>query len=156
MKLRARTSVHHARMSLPSRERELKRPLLARRKTRHHVAPLAGARIETLLPSRGEFVFHVAPLAGARIETGKNGTAMVFKPPSLPSRERELKPSSNIGCVEPRASLPSRERELKPTSGHRRRSPDTSLPSRERELKPGRMAPQWFSNRRRSPRGSAN
>ena len=43
--------------SLPSRERELKRPPRRSRQLRSHVAPLAGARIETKFTSLKSVVF---------------------------------------------------------------------------------------------------
>ena len=54
----------------------------------------------------------VAPLAGARIEIERR-TAEIYKPGSLPSRERGLKSGININHDEPIESLPSRERGLK-------------------------------------------
>ena len=55
-------------LSLPMRERELKpcRPIPT---TRYHVAPHAGARIETPGARRRRCITAVAPHAGARIET---------------------------------------------------------------------------------------
>ena len=74
---------------------------------------------------------------------------------SLPSRERELKPSTIASTPKILASLPSRERELKQAGGNQMAEGQRSLPSRERELKRVRLV---FSaiRRSRSPRGSAN
>ena len=56
-------------VSLPSRERELKRSSSDLGVTPHNVAPLAGARIETAGRWCRSPLSSVAPLAGARIET---------------------------------------------------------------------------------------
>ena len=80
------------------------------------------------------FETNVAPLAGARIETAAR-RSIVSSSASLPSRERELKPSHAKRKSSGNASLPSRERELKRRRDHRRYMQGRSLPSRERELK---------------------
>ena len=54
----------------------------------------------------------VAPLAGARIET-LMVCIIQTAGGSLPSRERELKPQTRIVEIKSVMSLPSRERELK-------------------------------------------
>ena len=56
-------------MSLPMRERELKRCVINRCNQRLKVAPHAGARIETTIECRQKEMTAVAPHAGARIET---------------------------------------------------------------------------------------
>ena len=60
-------------VSLPSRERELKRRLSAALHSGAQVAPLAGARIETVNAMERLCLSIVAPLAGARIETDNGG-----------------------------------------------------------------------------------
>ena len=57
-------------VSLPSRERELKRVVAQLVNQGRLVAPLAGARIETTALTVRASTLSVAPLAGARIETG--------------------------------------------------------------------------------------
>ena len=86
------------------------------------------------------FSLWVAPLAGARIETLRSCGRVIDKV-SLPSRERELKHrrAETTGCKN--LSLPSRERELKLSRAARRKKVLPSLPSRERELKPHRCYP---------------
>ena len=56
-------------LSLPSRERGLKPVLKDGDKNTFMVAPLAGAWIETPMPSLDGVLHDVAPLAGAWIET---------------------------------------------------------------------------------------
>ena len=72
------------------------------------VAPLAGARIETSSATAIFSAATVAPLAGARIETRDDQLA-ACRVPSLPSRERKLKPPATalLGtcrCRSPRGS----------------------------------------------------
>ena len=59
-------------LSLPMRERELKRSVRGKpRRNRYPVAPHAGARIETGIERRQVAGKLVAPHAGARIETDR-------------------------------------------------------------------------------------
>ena len=55
---------------------------------------------------------------------------------SLPTRERELKPSHAAVAVLRVESLPTRERELKHVQDAEDYTVGKSLPTRERELKP--------------------
>ena len=57
-------------LSLPSRERGLKQVLFNLIYSFGHVAPFAGAWIETTSPISSYTMFSVAPFAGAWIETG--------------------------------------------------------------------------------------
>ena len=66
------TIVAAATTSLPSRERGLKPGERVQNQTDLHVAPLAGAWIETLHFVCNPFGLFVAPLAGAWIETHFN------------------------------------------------------------------------------------
>ena len=78
-------------VSLPMRERELKRPLCGVGRPADCVAPHAGARIETPAVS-----------------------GVWWMTVSLPMRERELKPQDEYDWWIDMMSLPMRERELKP------------------------------------------
>ena len=79
-------------MSLPSRERGLKPTTRIYERRRSTVAPLAGAWIETGCTDGGDAADRVAPLAGAWIETSILLCTKDHQAPSLPSRERGLKP----------------------------------------------------------------
>ena len=121
-------------MSLPSRERELKLCRIILELRFSHVAPLAGARIETLIPQ--SFATATTSLPSRERELK---LATKYYPctrcKSLPSRERELKLRPHGYRTDSQRSLPSRERELKPGSRAINQNVTLSLPSRERELK---------------------
>ena len=76
------------------------------------VAPLAGARIEIISPSRMSTQAYVAPLAGARIEIAvlRNHTKTIWSPLS---QGRELKFVRRAAMVVPQPSPLSQGRELK-------------------------------------------
>ena len=101
------------RMSLPPRERGLKRGHGPNRRLPYLVAPPAGAWIETL-PARQR-------------QRSANG--------SLPPRERGLKPGILNDGFERYASLPPRERGLKRKIVSLVENDPRSLPPRERGLK---------------------
>ena len=103
-------------MSLPSRERGLKRLFAADTSARRSVAPFTGAWIETDKPTTTENDNGVAPFTGAWIETPSR-RQLSTPNRSLPSRERGLKPpcAGLAGAVW--LSLPSRERGLKHLAG---------------------------------------
>ena len=82
-------------MSLPSRERGLKCPTCINAYDKEQVAPLAGAWIEIGTEAMAALGYSVAPLAGAWIEMAMP-ESVVLKEPSLPSRERGLKYTSDI------------------------------------------------------------
>ena len=141
------------------------------------VAPLAGARIETIAWKAGPVRPKVAPLAGARIETpSRFWDCSRFR--SLPSRERELKQVFGCDAGKTLASLPSRERELKqhkqrtteppgsvaPLAGARIETGSGSAGNGGRSVAPlagarietTAQSPHPGTPDRRSPRGSAN
>ena len=59
----------HGKMSLPSRERELKQKVTLADTPILPVAPFAGARVETTDSKSNYTIQKVAPFAGARVET---------------------------------------------------------------------------------------
>ena len=130
-------------MSLPTRERGLKHDGPQGLGLNLHVAPYAGAWIETAPPppapqppdvapyagawietqkrQGGPRAAYVAPYAGAWIETRYEHGGAGQGPPSLPTRERGLKHFKRDplpGLVE---SLPTRERGLKRNPRHQDR-----------------------------------
>ena len=120
--------------SLPSRERELKHASRYCHVKSPWVAPLAGARIETDRPRPRCGIVFVAPLAGARIET-LSWFAPMCQGYVAPLAGARIETSRALWCSHRVPSLPSRERELKPLIAVAHIGIQVSLPSRERELK---------------------
>ena len=83
------------------------------------------------MPSEGR----VAPHAGAWIET-RHRPSPLPQPPSLPMRERGLKPAKDGHRERSKVSLPMRERGLKLPEPETPEQAKQSLPMRERGLKP--------------------
>ena len=80
---------------------------------KHHVAPYAGAWIETGILRAPCLRPGVAPYAGAWIETSTLASQSCNVASSLPTRERGLKPLLHVPFPPLPRSLPTRERGLK-------------------------------------------
>ena len=100
--------------SRPARARGLKHAGASTTAASSAVAPLAGARVETLVRYRPIKSRSVAPLAGARVETTGDAPPTSKFTQSRPSRARGLKLSaSRFRQARLRWSRPSRARGLK-------------------------------------------
>jgi len=143
--------------SRPTRARGLKLARFQQAGGTVHVAPHAGAWIETYLPKYQDKIPSVAPHAGAWIETCDGYpviTAIASRPTrarglkhcslrrtfkylckSRPTRARGLKPGGGMMGLPALASRPTRARGLKLFLDARRQAACTSRPTRARGLK---------------------
>ena len=120
--------------SLPMRERELKLTSAASDSAASWSLPMRERELKPCSVFLRRSPPNVAPHAGARIETQpRTGYSQPRR--SLPMRERELKLVAADDAPPDFTSLPMRERELKPSTIARHLKNKMSLPMRERELK---------------------